>query len=453
MRALDIIRHPIESFRALKSLPYEQGSGGQGWGWSSSILTAGLNYQNTQINYASELGDLANTELMASAVRWVSKNLADARLYVATKDSDDKEKQIQDHPLTALFKRPNPFYTGRTLWRGVVASWLSDHAVAYIIKYRNGFDQPIQLWYEPHLTIRPRWTGANEFISYYEVYRNGRWYRVETEDVIVLRDGLDPVTRLGWNGMSTLLDEFYADKKGARYMAVLLKHGLVPPVAIGVGDTKTPGPTGTAWEAIKDSTYRQFREPNAGKPFMYNGPIKVAQLGFDYSSVGMREVRRIPEERFCSVVGISPQSLRLGLGQENSTYHNAREYMRGDYEEYIKPTQRLFADELTMQLLPDFGDTEGLKIGWDYTDVSLLEADKKSEWERVGSAWDDGRLKRSEAREAMGYKFDETIDGVYKLKSTEVLLTPEERAAIPKPESALPVVGSENDSDEARPVN
>lgn len=426
MKVADILRHPIQSFRALKSIPFEGGSGGQGWGWYPNATAAGLAYQNTQINYASELSaDLANEELMAAAVRWVSKNVADARLYVARKDSDNKETELE-HPVTQLFKRPNPYYSGRSLWRGVVASWLSPQAVAYIRKVRNTFGQPIQLWWEPHTSIRPRWNadGSGEFVTHYEVYRNGRWYRIETEDVIVLRDGLDPVTRLGCNGMNALLDEFYADRKGARYMSVLLKHGLVPPVAIGVGDANTPGPTGDAWQAIKDQTYRQFREPNAGKPFMYNGPIKVAKLGFDYSSVGMKDVRRIPAERFCAVVGISAQSLRLSI-EDNNTYNNVASYMRGDYIDYIKPTQRVYADEIELQLLPEFGDSDGLMVGWDYTGVDLLEPDKASEWERIGKAYDDGRLKRSEAREAMGYQFEKDVDDVYKIKNTESLIHPD----------------------------
>lgn len=409
------------SSKAARQVPFQGENGGQGW---FPFFTNFTQFTGTRINFAAEVGDLANSELVAAAVRWIGKNIPTARMYVAERDSENKENEIADHPLIQLFEQPNPYYGIDALSRGIAASWVVK-ATAYILKYRNGFGQPYQLWYEPHSTIRPRWnmSGGGEFISHFEVWRNGAWYRVETDDVIVFRDGINPSTREGDNGVTALLREFYTDNQAAHFMALLLKQGLVPPLALGFGDAKTPGPSsGPEWEDIKEQTRRQMTGDKAAMPLMYRGPIKAEKLGFDYSSVGMREVRRIPEERFCAVIGISPQSLRLGLGQENSTYNNVEQYTRADYNDYIKPLHKIIARELTLQLLPDFGDTTGLKIGWDYTDTGILQPDQKSEWERIGAAWDDGRLKRSEAREAMGYEFNEKTDAVYKLKATESLI-------------------------------
>lgn len=446
----------FKAFRdSRKAAPFARADGGQstsGYGVGlygevyEALQNVGRQYAGTKINYSREVGDLANSSLVMSAVRWVAKNFADARLYVATKDGDNKETEIADHGLVEKFNNPNPWYGGRVLSRGLAASWVMA-GEAYILKRRNVFGQTIEWWYEPHTTIRPRWDVRNpdSFIDYYEVLRDGLWYQVPTEDVIAFRDGINPITRKGTNGVASLLREFYVDNQGSHFMALLLRHGLVPPVALGIGDATTPGPVGEKLKELKAETYRKMRGDEAGKPLMFGGPIKVQKLGFDYSSVGMREVRRIPEERFCAVIGISPQSLRLGLGQENSTYANVKQYTEADYGDYIKPMQRTIADDLRVQALPDFGDSDNEIIAWDYTKVDILQPDMNTEWKRVADAFISGGLTRAEFREAIGYKFDKTNDDVYYMPKGGSLLRPDEVASAapavdvnaPPPESVV----------------
>jgi phage portal protein BeeE len=441
-------------FGSRRSVPFARGDGGQsgvGYGYGlhgevfEAIQQVGQRYAGTRINYSREVGDLANSTLIMSAVRWVAKNFADARLYVAQTDSDNKETEIKDHGMVAAFNNPNPWYSGRVLARGIAASWVMA-GEAYILKRRNIYGQAIEWWYEPHTTIRPRWSlsDPNSFIDYFEVLRDGVWYYVPTEDVITFRDGLNPVTRKGANGVASLLREFYVDNQGSHFMAVLLRHGLVPPVALGVGDSTTPGPQGEDLKLLKAETYRKMRGDEAGKPLIMSGPIKVQKLGFDYSSVGMREVRRIPEERFCAVIGISAHSLRLGLASDSSTYNNVKQYTEADYGDYIKPMQRTIAGDLRVQALGDFGETDSLTVGWDYSRVDILQPDLNAEWERLEKAYESGGLTRAEFREGMGYKFDSKIkrnaeglittteygtDDVYMMPRGGSLLRPDEVAS------------------------
>jgi phage portal protein BeeE len=176
---------------------------------------------------------------------------------------------------------------------------------------------------------------------------------------------------------------------------------------------------------IKDDIRRKFRGNKTGEPLVLSGPTTVEKLGFDYSSVGMREVRRIPEERFCSVIGISPQSLRLGLGQENSTYNNVEGYTRLDYQDYIKPLQREIAKELEKQLLPEFGDTNNLMVGWNYDEVGILQADKYKEAERIERLFKARVLNLAQAKEAMSYKPVEGDEKIYyPVPQTNVTISP-----------------------------
>jgi hypothetical protein len=102
------------------------------------------------------------------------------------------------------------------------------------------------------------------------------------------------------------------------------------------------------------------------------------------------------------------------------------------------PLQRELAAELTKQLLPEFGDPDSLMVGWDYTQVGILQEDKNAEWERLGKAYASGGLKRSEYREGMGYEFDEAADDVYYMPKGGALLSPDEHEAMSEQElSAL----------------
>lgn len=366
-------------------------------------------YPNSRIDFASEVGDLRNSTLVMAGTRWVATNLSSARLQVVEVDDDQKEIEIP-HRLVDLIRRPNPYYSGRVLLKGIAYSWLT-YATAYILIHRNRFGQPVELWYEPHYTIRPRWPQDNsEFISFYEVYRNGNWQRVEVEDVFVLRDGLDVATRCGMSSTSALLREYYTDQQAANFTALLLRNGLVPPVVVGLG-TKDHPFTGDP-EAFKAALLRKVSGDSAGEPMIAQGGVSVEKLGYDYSSTGLRDVRQIPEERFCAAMGVSAISLNLGTAKNVSTYSNVSNYLRHDYQNYIVPLHQYIADELTRQMLPEFGETDGLEVRWDYSQVPIMQRNKKEDAEIAEKLFKSDILRRSEARESIGYEWEES-DEIY----------------------------------------
>lgn len=366
----------------------------------------------TKINFESELGDLRSSALLMAAHTWLSAGLSSARLTVVTLDSDNKETEVQNHPLVDKFENPNPYYGSDELLSGVALSWLVA-ATAYILIVRNGAGGIAEFWYEPWWSIRPVWPeNGSQFISGYEINRGGKWLPIASEDVFVLRKGIDPDTRMGQSATSALLREYYTDRQAAEFAALLMRQGLVPPLVVVLGDKDRPVTQEQA-ETVKASLVRQMSGADAGKPVVTSAPANVNTLAFDYGRLGLRDVRAIPEERFCAAMGISPYSLHFGTSRQASTFSNVENYLKYDYKAVIVPLHKYIAKKIARELLPEYGATENMQVRWNYDDVPLLEADLTVEWKRIAEAYKARILDQAEAREAIGYKSDDSHIGIY----------------------------------------
>jgi hypothetical protein len=394
------------------SVPFE-GSGG-GYGSAVPIYSDEASWDRvidrlfsggTKIDYAAELG-FGLTRMVAAATRWVGKNLNDARFQVVTLDSDNKESEIVDHPLAGLFKRPNKYYGSAALLRGIALSWILK-AEAYVLVLKSYAGRPVQLWYEPHWSIRPVWpTDGSEFISYYEIKRNGRWVPFDLNDeyrsVFVLRDGIDMATRGGIQTLESVIKDIYTDEQFSRFTAQLGKHGLVPPTIFSVGDKERPF-TGNIKD-VENKIQRKMGGDNAGKPLVTTDNVTPHKLTVDYSSMGIKEVRELAEAAFCSVVGISAESLRFSVAGNHSTYNNVREHRLADYQDYIKPLHSLIAEESDVQLLPSFSDKGRVRCQWNYDKVEILQPNKKDEWHLMFEGFKARAFNLAQTLEGIGYK-------------------------------------------------
>lgn len=414
-----------QAWKALTgSIPF-QGSGGG----TSSALHGGAwwrdnTFQSTagrRFDLEAEVGDIRNSSLFQSGARWIGRGLNSARLQIVELDADSKETDIRNHPVANLFHRPNPLYSGSALMAGIGASWLFGEA--HLLKVKSQAGQTIELWWEPNDTIRPRWPdNGTQFISHYEIWRSGKWLGIgegQALDFIqplVFWDGPpDPLTRRASNPMASLLSEYYTDNQAALFMAKLLRNGLVPPVVVGLGSKDFPFQDDANHSRLKEfqaALTRKMTGDSAGEPMVTEGAAAISKLGFDYSSVGLRDVRQIPEERFCSVIGISPHSLHFGASTGASTFSNVAEFLKQDYQGYIVPLQDQLADEIDRSLLPEFDTAENIRTAWNYDKTPLMQSDRKVEAEIATLLYKEGVLKRSEAREMNGYPFDES-DEVY----------------------------------------
>ena len=153
--------------------------------------------------------------------------------------------------------------------------------------------------------------------------------------------------------------------------------------------------------------------------------VKVTPLGFDPQQMDVKALRRIPEERVSAVLGVPAIVAGLGAGLDRSTFANMAEAREMAYESNIIPNQRLFAADLTSQLLPEWDATGKQRVAWDYKAVRVLQEDQNKLWVRVDTAVRGGWLTVARAQEMVGEQAEEA-DAVYLRSSSSQEVQPGE---------------------------
>lgn len=407
-------------YQAFKALPFATGNSLSHW----DSLAFWNPYSKTNINYAAEVGDLGGSSLIMAAVNWMGTVMPEAPIQVKKRKSPKVWEPLPDHPLVALINRPNPYYSGRLLWKAFAYSWLIDGNV-YFLKVRNERGNILQLWYEPHFNVRPVWPqDGSEFISYYEFNRGGKWMRVEPEDVIHFRYGIDPAnTRCGLSPVASVLREVLTDNERARYGALILKNGGVIPYVISLDPASSA--VGINKAELKEEFQARTRGDNVGKPIVLDGVVRIQPVGLSPKDLLVDAASKIPEERIAAVIGIPAIVLGYGAGLARSTFANYAEAREAAYESFVIPNQGIVADELQVQLLPEFGDSGGLQIGHDLSMVRVLQDDRDTLFTRECLAYEKGVKTRAEARSALGLDTKPEDEVYYTLPQKEVEEEPE----------------------------
>jgi HK97 family phage portal protein len=407
--------------------------------WQDAILRA-----ITAENQPSSDPHLSS--LVAAGVTWLANTLPEPDIQVkkeflrkrSGKQRDDNV--IERHPLYELFDRPNPYTSGSTLWKAFAYSWIIAGNV-YFIKLRNAFGQVVELWYEPHFTICPRWVNDKNgeylmgdvsqsvpsiprndsptaFINYYEVNRDGQYFRIEPRDVIHFKDGISPYnTRLGQSRLATILREIYGDSAAASYASSLLAGNGVIPYVLAIDDKE--GLIGEADLAnIKAKMLAQTTGANAGKPIVVTSRATVQKTGLTPEELDIRTARYMSQETFSAVTGIPAIVLNFGAGMERTIYNNMEQADRRAVDQYLQPLWWHIAQELTHQLLRDLDTDESHFVEFDLSEVGALQEDQNEKATRVIAMYQGQVIKRSEARMALDYEVDPGgADDVYLVKA------------------------------------
>jgi HK97 family phage portal protein len=439
-------------FDAVKALPSSSGSGSSamvpfqgygGGGWGSGAMYSSMDSWDrtldsmygwgggtSKVDWSAKVGDLRYSSLIMSAVRFLGNVLPESPLQVKENKKGGKNGAkgestvVDDHPMTKLWERPNPYYAGSTLRKGIAFSWVM-RSEAYILKMYSNAKTVKELWYEPPWSIRPVWPiDGSAYIAYYEVFRNGTWMPVAPEQVIHLRDGIDPYNqRIGLSGAAALMREFFGDSEAANYYANIMGGSGMPPFFVTLDPGMTMKPEDM--EKFRAELLRRTTGDRKGEPMVIKGG-KPTKLGFSPRELDLRESRYMAEERFCAVMGIPAVVLELGSGMQHSIYNNVKQAMERAYYSYIIPLLRHLEEELTVQLLADFESTDadgaistGRYLKHDLSKVQALQDDVDAKAKRVQGLYDAEIIMRSEARSEMNYgasdgNDDSDVDKVFK---------------------------------------
>jgi HK97 family phage portal protein len=358
--------------------------------------------------YKGSVGNGYQSDVIMSPVLWAARRMAESPIGVKR---EDDEKIDFAHDAARLMKRPNPYYSGSALSMALAIEYLTD-GNGYALKIRNKQLKVIQLWFVPHWCIEPHAPENGEgYIDYYE-YTPGRMMgrgvgvpiKVPPEDVIHLRNGLDPENiRKGMAPLNILLREIFTDNEAATFTAMLLKNGGVPGAVISPADANAR----LGEDAGKTKAYikEQFSGLRRGEPLVMSGPTKIDYFGLDPSKMDLSKLRDVSEERVSALLGIPAAVVGFGSGLQQTKVGATMSEMRAmAYEDCIIPMQHVWGDEWDLQLLPEFEEKPELfRMVFDLSGVRVLRDDEGKLSDRLTRQLTAGGIELFEYREKLGY--------------------------------------------------
>lgn len=397
------------------------------------------------------------SSLVAAGWNWLGLTLAEPDIQVKKgflRKRDGKKRDdnvIETHRLYELLGfdgRPNRRYSAPTLWKAFAYSWIID-GNAYFLKRRHTSGRVVEIWYEPHFTIKARWVNdgkgdyipaeksqsvpsvprddrSNQDLNYYEFTRDRQKFRIEPDDVIHFRDGIDPFnTRYGLSRMKFILREILGDSAASAYGASLLSGNGVIPYVLGIDDKE-----GVLEQAdldrFKTMLQKQTTGPNAGQGLVLSSRVTFNRTGLTPKELDNRQSRYTAQEIFSQVTGIPAIVLNFGAGMERTIYNNMSQADRRAVDQYLQPLWWHIAQELTHQLLRDIDQDSTHFIEFDLSEVGALQEDETERMKRVAMLYEAGILKRKEARSEANYEADDVLDDVYFVKAGSSVRTAEQ---------------------------
>jgi len=360
----------------------------------------GRNLPRSGRDYSRDVGDGMSSSVIVAPVMWIARTYPEAPLCV-----ERRGEIVPDHPMAELIRNPNPYYSGHVLQMATLIDVVLN-GNGYWLKVRNRMRGPIQLWYAPSWLMKPcAPVDGSVYISHYEYSPLGLPIRVEVEDVVHLRYGLDPRNiRLGLGQLTSLLREVFTDDEAAAFTATILRNAGIPGIVVSPGESGA-SVTDQDKKDTKEYFKSAFGGESRGEPLVMTGPTKVEQFGFSPQQLDLAKLREIPEERVCAVLGIPAAVVGFGSGLAQTKVGATMAEMREmAYESCIIPLQRLISADLDRQLLPDFETDSTARTVYDLSDVRVLQEDQNRLAMRMDTMVRGGWILVSEARREMRFE-------------------------------------------------
>ena len=375
---------------------------GYGSGQLQTLLRRAL--PGSTKDWARVAGDLGLNGVVASAIDWYVRNYPQATpRYYRPVDSQQAEP-VEDHPVLQLMAQPDPMIMGSLFWGWVIQDYKL-FGNTYLRKIRSTTRGVVTaLQFLPQDMVRPVGNGTNP-LTHYVYTTDGRSFDIPVSDIIHIRYGRDPSDiRLGRAPLAAVLREIATDNTASTTAYGLLANGAMPSLIVGP-DAKETTVDMSMDDArqVKRQLHEDLTGDGSGGIVVMTGAYKMDRVSLTPSELALDSVRRVPEERICSALGINPMVLGLGSGLERSTYSNYERAQQAAWEDGMVPLLRTLADAITADLLPEYPETQqGDYVMYDLETVRALADDMQAEADRAEKLYKSGIIDRAEAKRIAG---------------------------------------------------
>lgn len=289
------------------------------------------------------------------------------------------DKEINEHPLLDLLKRPNPKQSGAAFLRALAGfHQISGNAYPLAVSPRPT-EAPKELWPLRPDTIKVV-EGADGLPAGYvqEVGSNRAYF--EKEQILHWRT-FNPVS--DWYGMAPLEAAALSvdtHNEGSRWNLALIQNGAKPSGALVQQGEQ--GLTETQFKRLKSELDVKYQgASNAGRPLLLEGGLRWENMGYSPADMDWAIGKNMTAREIAVAFGVPPQLIGIPDSQTYSNYAEARQSL---YEDTVIPLHAELTEELNRWLVPKFD--EKLELRPDLDQIPALEAKRQARFERVQDA-------------------------------------------------------------------
>lgn len=329
------------------------------------------------------------------------------------------ETELNEHPLAALLRRPNPLQSYGDYVRA---------KVGFLLLAGNGYEERVTIGGKPRelYQLRPDRMkiipSSNGVPSSYE-------YSVNQQKVTF---PMDPRTLAcdvrhlklfnplhDWYGMSPIEAGAYAidqNTEAMKHMQALLQNSARPSGALTVKDGQTLADE--QFNRLKTQIEEQYSgSANAGRPMLLEGGLDWKQMGLSPTDMGIIETKYASARDIALAFGVPP--LLLGIKGDN-TFANYAEARLAFWEDTVLPLLEMILTDWNTWLAQPFG----VEVRADVDAIPAIAEKRLQLWKMADASTD---LTINERRQIKGYG---PVDG------GDVVLVPSSQ--IPLADAILP---------------
>lgn len=333
-----------------------------------------------------------------ACIRVLAASAGEPLLKIYRPGKDGKLEDLPEHPLFALLQRPNPLMTGFEFIE-LMATHLSICGQTYWWKERSNANQVIGLWPLRPDRIEPiLGTGTGDLLRGWRYWLDGASFTLPAKDVFFVNypdPGDETGGILGGLGpLQVLAREVDTDNEATSFVYAMLKNYAMPGVVI---QSKAKLNKKEA-EELRSKFEARYGDMNRGKPAIIDADTTIATLSHNMRDMTFPDVRSLGEARIAAAFGVPAILVGLKVGLDRSTFSNmaeAREYFA---ETTLSVLWRRLADQVTADLLADFGE-RGLVALFDTSTVRALQGQQREKAKRYEVAFIRGGITVDEYRQ------------------------------------------------------
>ncbi len=346
----------------------------------------------------------------------------------------DTKKEIENHPLLDLLKKPNPMQSRPLFMQSMIGFYLIA-GNSYIERVGPALSQPKELW--PKRPDRMQVVAGDKGIpSKYRLTFGGQFVdwrvsQITGQSKILHLKSFHPLN--DWYGMSpieaaaTSIDQH--NEAGVWNMN-RLQHDARPSGALVVDPTSATGLGDEQYDRLKASIEEQMSGPeNTGRPLLLEGGLDWKEMGLSAVDSDWLNGMHTSARNIAMVFGMPAQM--LGIPGDN-THRNMEEARLWLWEQTIIPLLDFILIELNNWLVPLFGDD--LTLAFDLENVPALITRRHQLWDKLNKS---DFLTLNEKRKAVGFEPREEADVI---RNPKKMISLGEEEPEPEPASLIPKV-------------